>query len=186
MIPFIGLTNQVYSVLSRNKRHSFHFYQECYWTTYSLAEWTSWPTQYLYKDRVVETLFSFSSVQSLSRVRLLGNLWTEACQASLSITSSQSLLKLMSIESVKPSTHLILVPFSSCLQPFPASGSFQMSQLFAAGGQSIGVSASMSVLPMNIQDWFPLGWTSWISSQSKGLSWVFSNTTVQMHQFFSA
>ena len=76
-----------------------------------------------------------------------------------------------------------VVPFSSCLQSFPASGSFPMSQLFASGGQSIGVSASTSVLPMNIQNWSPLGW-SWISLQSKGLSRVFSNTTVQKHQFF--
>ena len=75
-------------------------------------------------------------------------------------------------------------PFSFCLQSFPASGSFQMSQLFASGGQSTGVSASTSVLPMNIQDWFSLGWTSWISLLSKGLSRVFSNTTVQKHQFF--
>ena len=74
-------------------------------------------------------------------------------------------------------------PFSSCLQSFPASRSFQRSQLFASGGQSIGVSASASVLSMNIQDWFPLGWTGWISLQSKGLSRVFSNTTVQKHQF---
>ena len=79
-----------------------------------------------------------------------------------------------------------VVPFSSCLQSFPASGSFQMSQFFTLGGQNIGVSASTLVLPMNIQDWFPLGWTSWISLQSKGLSRVFSNTTVQKHQFFSA
>ena len=79
-----------------------------------------------------------------------------------------------------------VVPFSSCPQSFPASGSFQMSQLFASGGQSIGVSASASVLPMNIQDWFPLGWNGWISLQSKGLSRVFSNTTVQKHQFFGA
>ena len=79
-----------------------------------------------------------------------------------------------------------VVPFSSCPQSFPASGSFQMSQLFASGGQNIGVSASTSVLPMNIQDWSPLGWTSWISLQSKGLSRVFSNTTIQKHQFFGA
>ena len=79
-----------------------------------------------------------------------------------------------------------VVPFSSFPQSFPASGSFQMSQLFASGGQSIGVSASASVLPMNTQDWSPLGWTGWISLQSKGLSRVFSNTTVQNHQFFSA
>ena len=78
-----------------------------------------------------------------------------------------------------------VIPFSSCPQSFPASGSFQMSQLFESSGQSIGVSASTSVLPMNTQDWSPLGWTSWISLQSKGLSRVFSNTTVQKHQFFS-
>ena len=83
---------------------------------------------------------------------------------------------------ILPST----VPFSSCLQSFPASGSFPMSQLFASGGQSIGVSASISALPMNTQDWSPLGWTGWISLQSKGLSRVFSNTIVQKHQFFSA
>ena len=72
-----------------------------------------------------------------------------------------------------------VIPFSSCLQSFPASGSFQMSQLFVSGGQSIGVSASTSVLPVNTQDWSPLGWTGWISLQSKGVSRVFSNTTVQ-------
>ena len=77
------------------------------------------------------------------------------------------------------------VPFSSCLQSFPASGSFLISWLFASGGQSIGASASVSVLPMNIQDWFPLGLTDWISLQFKGLSRVFSNTTVEKHQFFS-
>ena len=77
-------------------------------------------------------------------------------------------------------------PFSSCLQSFPASGSFPMSQLFASGGHSIGASASASLLPMNTQDWSPLRWTSWISLQSKGLSRVFSYTTVQKHQFFGA
>ena len=76
-----------------------------------------------------------------------------------------------------------VIPLSSCLQSFPASGSFPMSQFFASGGQSIRASASASVLPMNIQDWFPLEWTDWISLQSKGLSRVFSNTTVQKHQF---
>ena len=84
-----------------------------------------------------------------------------------------------------PTISSSVVPFSSCPQSFPASGSFQMSQLFIWGGQSIGVSASTSVLPMNTQDW-SLGWTGWISLQSKGLSRVFSNTTVQKHQFFSA
>ena len=83
-----------------------------------------------------------------------------------------------------PAISSSVIPFSSCLQSFPASGSFPMSQLFASGGQSIGVSASASVLPMNTQDWSALGWTGWISLQSKGLSRVFSNTTVQKHQFF--
>ena len=85
-----------------------------------------------------------------------------------------------------PTISSSVVPFSSCPQFFPASGSFPMSQLFVSGGQSIGVSASASVLPMNTQDWPPSGWTAWISLQYKGLSRVFSNTTVQKHQFFSA
>ena len=85
-----------------------------------------------------------------------------------------------------PTISSSVIPFFSCLQSFPASGSFQMSQLFASGAQSIGVSASASVLPMNIQDWFPLRLTGQISLQSKGLSRVFSNTTIQKHQFFSA
>ena len=79
-----------------------------------------------------------------------------------------------------------VVPFSSCSQSFPTSGTFQMSQLFISGGKSVGVSASSSVFPMNTQDWFPLRWTGWISLQSKGLSRVFSNATVQKHQFFCA
>ena len=85
-----------------------------------------------------------------------------------------------------PAISSSVVPFSSCPQSLPASGSFPMRQLFAWGGQSIGVSALASLLPMNTQDWSPLGWTGWISLQSKGLSRVFSNTTVQKHQFFSA
>ena len=129
----------------------------------------------------------FSSVQSLSRVRLFVTPWITARQSSLSITNSQSSLRLMSIESVN---HQIssssVAPFSYCLQYFPVSGSFPMSHFFVSGGQSIGASASAPVFPMNIQDWFPLGWTGWISLQSKGLSRVFSNTTVQKHQFFSA
>ena len=85
-----------------------------------------------------------------------------------------------------PTISSSVVPFSSCLQSFPASVSFQMSQFFASGGQNVGVSASASVLPMNTQDWSPLEWTGWISLQSKGLSRVFSNTAVQKHQFFGA
>ena len=88
------------------------------------------------------------------------------------------------IDAIQPSHPVI--PFSSCPQSVPESGSFQMSQLFASGGQSIGVSASTSVLPMNTQDRSPLGWTGWISLQSKELSRVFYSTTVQKHQFFSA
>ena len=84
-----------------------------------------------------------------------------------------------------PTISSSVVPFYSCLQSFPGSGSFPMTQFFTSGGQSTGVSASTSVLPMNTQDWFPLGWTGWISLQSKGLSRVFSNTIVQKHQFFS-
>ena len=131
--------------------------------------------------------FQFSSVQSLSHVRLFVTPWTAACQASLSITNSQSLLKLMSIESVMPSNHLILYcPLLLLPWIFPSNRSFQMTRFFTSGGQSIGVSASTSVLLMNIQDWSPLGWTRWISLQSKGLSRVFSDTTVQKHQFFGA
>ena len=87
---------------------------------------------------------------------------------------------------VHPTISSSVVPFSSCLQSFPASGSFLMSQFFASGGQSIGVSASASIFPINSLDWFPLGWTGWISLQSKQLSRVFSNTTIQKHQFLSA
>ena len=85
-----------------------------------------------------------------------------------------------------PAISSSVVPFSSYLQSFPASGSFPRSKFFTSGGQSIGVSASASVRAMNIQDWFPLGWIGWISLQSKGLSRVFSNTTIQKHQFFSS
>ena len=118
-------------------------------------------------------LVQFSSVQSLSCVWLFVTPWTTACQASLSITNRWNVLKPMSIELVMPSNHLILCrPPFFCPQSSSASGSFQMNQLFASGGQSTGVSASTSVLPMNTQDWSPLGWTGWISLQSKGLSRV--------------
>ena len=111
--------------------------------------------------------------------------WTAARQASLSVANSQRLPKLMSIESVMPFNHLILCHlFSACPQSFPASESFQMSQFFTTCGQSIGVSASASILPMKTQDWSPLGWIGWISLQPKQLSRVFSNTTVEKHQFF--
>ena len=128
----------------------------------------------------------FSSVQLLSRARLFVAPWTGGHQASLSITSSWSSLKLMSIELVLPSNHLIL---SS-----PSPPAFSLSQYQALFQRisslhqvvKVGVSASASILPMNIQDWFNLGLTGWISLPSKGLSRVFSNTTVQKHRFFSA
>ena len=108
----------------------------------------------------------FSSV--IQSCPTLGDRMNCSSQASLSITNSRNPPKSMSIEWMMPSNYLILChPFSSCLQSFPASGSFQMSQLFTSGGQSIGVSASASVLPMNIQGWSPLGWTDWISLQYK-------------------
>ena len=127
-------------------------------------------------------LYLFSSVRSLSHVQLFGIPWTAACQTSLFITNSLSLLKFMSIESwCHPTISSSVTPLSSCLQSFPASRSFPVSQFFTSDGQSIGASASASVLSMNIQDWFPLGLTGLISMQSKGLSRVFSNTTVQNH-----
>ena len=134
----------------------------------------------------LDQLVKFSQlVQSFSHVQLFAAPWTAACQASQSITNSQSLLKLMSIESVMPSNHLILCCALLLLPSiFPAAGSFQISQFFDSGDQRIGVSASTSLLPMNIQDLFPSGWTSWISLQPKGLSRLFSNTTIQKHQFF--
>ena len=119
-------------------------------------------------------------------VRLFATLWYAAHQAFLSIINSWSLLKSMPIKSVMPFNHLILCClFASCLQPFPASECFPMSQFFTSDGESIGASDSASVLAVNIQDWFPLWWTGWISLLSKGLSGVFTNTTVQKHQFFS-
>ena len=115
-------------------------------------------------------------VQLLSHIWLFVTPWTAACQASLSFTISHSLLKPMSIElMMSPAISSSVVPFSSRPQSFPASGSFPMSQLFISGGPSVGASAS--VLPMNIQDWFPLEFTGFISLQSKGLSRVFSSTT---------
>ena len=119
-----------------------------------------------------------------SCVQVFATPWTAAHQASLSITNSQSLLKLMSIELVMPSNHLILC--HPLLLPPLIFLSIRVFSNKSSGGQNIGVSALASVLPMNVQDWSPLGWTGWISLQSKGLSRVFSNTTVQKHLFFGA
>ena len=145
----------------------------------SLSHWTT---------REVQTfILFFSSVQSLSGIRLFVTPWTATCRppcpSQTPIAYSNSYLLSWRCH---PTISSSVIPFSSCLQPFPASGSFQMSQSFASGGQSIGASASASVLPVSVQDWFPLGWTGWISLQSKGLSRAFSNNTVQKHQFFGA
>ena len=129
----------------------------------------------------------FNSVQSLSHIRLFATPRTAALQTSLSITNSRSPPNpCPSSRWCHPTISSSVFLFSSCPQSFPASGSFPMCQLFASGRQSIGVSSSVSVLPMNIQDWFPLGLIGWISLQSKGLWRVFSNTTVQKHQVFGA
>ena len=128
----------------------------------------------------------FSSVQSLSRVWLFATRWTAARQASLSIpTPGVYSNSSPSSRWCHPAISSSVVPFS-LLESFPASVSFPISQLFTSGGQRIGAAASASVLPVNNQDLSPLGWTGWISLQSKGLSRVFSNTTVQKHQFSSA
>ena len=119
-------------------------------------------------------------VQLLSSVWFFATPWTAAHQATLSFTVFKNLLKFLSTGSAMLSNHLILCcPILLLISIFPASGSFPMSQLFTSGGQSIGVSASASVLPMNTQDWSPLGWTGWISLQSRGFSRVFSSTAIQ-------
>ena len=132
---------------------------------------------------LISTLFN--SVQSLSRVRLFATPWTAACQASLSLTNSRSSLRLTSIESVMPSSHLILCrPLLFLPSILPSIKVFSNVSNLCIGSQSIGLSASASLLPMNTQDCSLLGWTVWIFLQSKGLSRVFSNNTVQKHQFF--
>ena len=132
--------------------------------------------------------WTFSSVQFSTSI-VFDSLWPHELQharlTSPSPTPEAYSNSCPSSQWCHPTISSSVVPFSSHCQSFPASGSFPMSQFFASGGQSIGVSASASVLPMNIQGWFPLGLTGWISLQSKGLSRVFSNTTVQKHQFFN-
>ena len=145
---------------------------------------TSFKMVYCWKETVIK-IHSISSVQSLSRVRLFVTPWTAARQASLSITNCQNSLKLMSIELVMPSNHLILCcPLLLLPSIFPSIRVFSNESALRHQVASIRVSASTSVLPLNTQDWSPLGWTGWISLQSKGLSRVFSNTTLQKHQFF--
>ena len=148
------------------------------------------PSWLIWKLKILKGILPFkirvSSVQLLSCVQIFATPWTSARQASPSIANSQSLLILMSIESVMPSNHLILYrPLLLLPSTFPRSRVFSKESVFASDGQSIAVSASASVLRMNIQDWFPLGLTGWISLQSKGLSRIFSTTAVQKHEFFS-
>ena len=127
----------------------------------------------------------FNSVQLLSRVQLFVTPWIAARQASMPITNSWSSLRLSPLSWwCHSAISFSVVPFSSCPQSLPASESIPMSQIFASGGQSTGVSALASFLPKKSQGWCPSKWTGWISLQSKGLSRVFSNTTVQKHQFF--
>ena len=129
----------------------------------------------------------FVVVQSLSCVQLFVTLWTAAHQNSLPFTISRVCSNSYPLSQwCHPTISSSVAPFSSCLQSFPASGSFPMSWLIALGGQSIGASAIASVLPMNIQHWLPLRWTGLISLLSKGLSRVFSSTTILKHQFFGA
>ena len=170
--------------LSKSRSFPFLSLSICYFTN------LVWSKKSLPNPKL-QTVFSpcvpfLSSVQLLSRVWLLATPWTTACQASLSITNSWSLPNSSPLSWwCHPTISSSVVPFS-CPQSFPASGSFQMSQLFASGGQSTGVSASTSVLPVNTQDWSPLGWTGWISLQFKGLSRIFANTIVQQYQVFGA
>ena len=152
--------------------HSFHQWED--WGLF-----VTWPG-----NTGVEFQIYFNSVQLLSCVWLFATdglqYATPPCPSPTpSIYSNSNPLSWWCHPTISSS----VIPFSTCLQSFPASGSFQMSQLFASGEQSIGISASASVLPMNIQDWFPSGWTGWISLQSKGLSTDFSNTTVENYQF---
>ena len=174
-VPYIGTTKYVKVIPTELK-------EETNSTTITAGALISWLVT---MDITFSYTCEFSSVQALSHVLLSVTPWIAAHQASLSITNSRSLLKLMSIESVMPSNHLILCrPLLLPPTIFPSIRVFSNESFFASGGQSIRVSASTSVLPMNIQDWFPLRWTGWISLQSKGLSRDFSNITVQKHQFF--
>ena len=170
----LQITNQViHCMLSIKKKNNWNL--KC---TYTKV--------YVYKFL---NLLQFSSVQSLSCVQLFATPWIASCQASLSITNSQSSRNSDSRPSSQwchPAISSSVVPFTSCPQSLPASEFFPVSQLFAWGGQSTGVSALALFLQKNTQGWSPSEWTGWISLKSKGLSRVFSNTTVQKHQFFGA
>ena len=165
---FCGVTEKKSSPCKRNKEQRYH------------KEQTFWIKE-------LKQMMQFSSVQSLSCVWLFVTPWTAAHQAFLSITSSWSLLKLMSWVSnaIQPS-HPLSSPSPHAFDLSQHQGPFKWVSSSHQVATAIGISTSASVLPVNIQDWFPLGWTGWISLQSKGLSRVFSNTMVQKHQFFIA
>ena len=152
---------------------------------WSFKETSLWGNQYL---MIKQDVYSMTSVQFSCSV-MSDSLWSHGLQHARilcpSPTPGAGSNSCPLSQWCHPTNSSSVVPFS-CLQSFPASGSFPMSQLFASCGQSIGIAASASVLPMNIQEWFPLGWTGWISLQSKELSKVFSNNSVQKHQFFSS
>ena len=192
-----GLYQITNGIFHRTRTKNFTIHMETQKTLYSQSslekeEW-GWRNQpsclqiilqsYSNQDSMVQ----FSSVQSLSHVQLFATPCIAACRPPCpSPTPGVYSNSCPSNQWCHPAISSSVVPFSSCPQSLPSSGSFPMSQLFAWGGQSIGVSASASVLPMNTHDWSPVGWTGWTSLQSKGISRVFSNTTVQKHQFFSA
>ena len=137
--------------------------------------------------RINQNTNMFSSVQSLTHVRLSATTWTTPCQASLPSPTPRVHPNSCPLSQwCHPSISSSVDPLSSRPQCFPASGSFPVCQFFSSGGQNIGASASTLILPMNIQNWFSLGWTVWVSLQSKRLSGVFSITTVQKQQFFGA
>ena len=149
------------------------------WRAYQRKHWSVCSSSDLRHGRISSVQFSHSVMSDSLRPHGLQHARPPCPSPTPGVNSNSCPLS----QWCHPTISSSVVPFS-CPQSFPASGSFPMSQFFTSGGQSIGVSASASVLPMNAQDWFPLGWTGWISLQSKGLSRVFSNTTVQKYQFF--
>ena len=172
--PFLGT--------QENKMSWFPFFPH----VFAMKWWNQMPWSQFFWMLSFKPAFTLSSFSLITSVQFSYSFmsdsatsWTAVRQASFSITNSWSYSNSCPLfQWCHPTISSSVIPFSSHLQCFPASGSFPMSQFFTSGGQNIGVSASASVLPMNIQDWFPLGWTGWISLQSKGLSRVFCNTTV--------
>ena len=179
-LPSIRLSIRVFSSES-----ALHIRWPKYWS-FSFSISPSSEYSKLITFRIDRFDLTTLSVQSFNHVSLFATSRTAGLQASLLSATPRPFSNLCPLNrSCLPAISSTVIPFSSSLLSFPASGSFQISRLFASGGQSSGISASASVLPMNIQDWFPLGWTGCLSLQSKGFSRVFSNTTFQKHKFFS-